>query len=242
MINKTSSITMINDASVAMIKSFEGCSLTAYKCPAGIWTIGYGTTAAAGVGVIPHEGMKITKTQADYYFEITIRNFATEVAKLLTRATTQNEFGAFVSLAYNIGVGAFKKSSALRYFNAGEHAKAADAILMWNKAGGKVLAGLTRRRMAERDLFLTDSTMIATRIESRATVPAPDMPRDTPVESSTMQAGTIQIVSAAGAGVSAVSALTGTAQIVAMAFCGVVVLAALWIMRERLRKWAAGDH
>ena len=233
---------MINKASIALIKSFEGCSLKAYKCPAGIWTIGYGTTAAAGVGVVPHEGMKITQAQADHYFNITIENFATEVMKMLTRAATQNEFGAFVSLAYNIGLGAFKKSSALRYFNAGDHAKAADAILMWNKASGKVLAGLTRRRIAERDLFLTESLVVATRTETRETVPAPDMPRDTPAESSTMQAGAIQVVSAAGAGISAVSALTGTAQIVAMAFCGVVVLAALWIMRERLRKWAEGDR
>jgi len=233
---------MINKTSSDLIKSFEGCSLKAYKCPAGIWTIGYGTTAAAGVGVIPHEGMKITQAQADHYLEITIEKFATQVAAMLTRATTENEFGAFVSLAYNIGVGAFKKSSVLRYFNAGDHTKAADAILMWNKAGGKVLAGLTRRRMAERDLFLTDSTMIATRIESRATVPAPDMPRDTPVESSTMQAGFIQVASAGAGGVTAVSALSGTAQIVAMVFCGIVVLAALWIMRERLRKWAEGDR
>ena len=233
---------MINKASTDLIKSFEGCSLKAYKCPAGIWTIGYGTTAAAGVGVIPHEGMTITQAQADHYLNITLENFATEVMKMLTRAATQNEFGAFVSLAYNIGLGAFKKSSALRYFNAGDHAKAADAILMWNKASGKVLAGLTRRRIAERDLFLTESLVVATRTETRETVPAPDMPRDTPAESSTMQAGAIQVVSAAGAGISAVSALTGTAQIVAMAFCGVVVLAALWIMRERLRKWAEGDR
>jgi len=233
---------MINKASIALIKSFEGCSLKAYKCPAGIWTIGYGTTAAAGVGVVPHEGMKITQAQADHYFNITIENFATEVVKMMTRAATQNEFGAFVSLAYNIGLGAFKKSSALRYFNAGDHAKAADAILMWNKASGKVLAGLTRRRIAERDLFLTESLAVATRTETRETVAAPDMPRDTPAESSTMQAGAIQIASAAGAGISAVSALSGTAQIVAMAFCGVVVLAALWIMRERLRKWAEGDR
>ena len=230
---------MINKASIALIKSFEGCSLKAYKCPAGIWTIGYGTTAAAGVGVVPHEGMKITQAQADHYFNITIENFATEVMKMLTRAATQNEFGAFVSLAYNIGLGAFRKSSALRYFNEADTQKAADAILMWNKAGGKVLAGLTRRRIAEHDLFLTGMPSLE---ESRATVPAPDMPRDTPAESSTMQAGAIQIASAAGAGISAVSALSGTAQIVAMAFCGVVVLAALWIMRERLRKWAEGDR
>lgn len=233
---------MINSASIKLIKSFEGCSLRAYKCPAGIWTIGYGTTAAAGVGVVPHEGMTITQAQADHYLNLTIEKFSAGVAALLTRATTQNEFGAFVSLAYNIGLGAFRKSSALRHFNAGDHAKAADAILMWNKAGGKVLAGLTRRRVAERDLFLTDSLVVLTPPETRATVAAPDAPRNTIAESSTMQAGAVQIVSAAGAGISAVSALTGTAQIVAITFCGVVVLAALWIMRERLRKWAGGDQ
>ena len=230
---------MINKASTDLIKSFEGCKLKAYKCPAGIWTIGWGTTADAGVGVIPHEGMVITQDQADHYFNITIEAFAAGVDALLKRIPTDNEFGALVSLAYNIGLGAFRKSSALRYFNEADTQKAADAILMWNKAGGKVLAGLTRRRIAEHDLFLTGMPSLE---ESRATVPAPDMPRDTPMESSTMQAGAIQIVSAAGAGISAVSALTGTAQIVAMAFCGVVVLAALWIMRERLRKWAGGDQ
>lgn len=233
---------MINSASIKLIKSFEGCSLRAYKCPAGIWTIGYGTTAAAGVGVIPHEGMVITQDQADHYFNITIEAFSKQVAALMKHNPTDNELGAFTSLAYNIGVTAFKKSSALRNYNEHNTQKAADAILMWNKAGGKVMAGLTRRRIAERDLFLTDSIVISPVEESRATVPAPDMPRDNPAESSTMQAGAIQVVSAAGAGISAVAALSGTAQIVAVAFCGVVVLAALWIMRERLRKWAEGDR
>ena len=233
---------MINKASTDLIKSFEGCSLKAYKCPAGIWTIGYGTTAAAGVGVIPHAGMVITQEQADHYFNITIETFSKQVAALMKHNPTDNELGAFTSLAYNIGVTAFKKSSALRNYNEHNTQKAADSILMWNKAGGKVMAGLTRRRIAERDLFLTDSVVISPVEESRATVPAPDMQRASPTESSTMQAGAIQIVSAAGAGISAVSALSGTAQIVAVAFCGVVVLAALLIMRERLRKWAEGDR
>ena len=67
----------------------------------------------------------------------------------------QHEYDAFLSLAYNIGPGAFAKSSALRKFNEGDKRGAADAILLWNKAGGRVLAGLTRRREAERALFLS---------------------------------------------------------------------------------------
>jgi lysozyme len=232
---------MINNAATALIKEFEGCKLSAYKCPAGVWTIGYGTTAGAGIGVTPHDGMKITQDQADHYLNITLTNFAREISPSITQPINENEFGAFVSLAYNIGAGAFKKSSALRYFNAGDKAKAADAILMWNKAGGKVLSGLVRRRTAERALFLT-SVGFAVKIDSSEEMATPDDLRTSAAQSTTMQAGALQMASAAGAGVSAVSALSGTAQIVALAFCGIVALAALWIMRERLRRWADGDR
>lgn len=232
---------MINEASLEIIKEFEGCRLKAYKCPAGVWTIGYGTTDGAVTGVTPHEGMVITQGQAERYLKLAVEKFAAAIKPAITQPINENEFGAFVSLAYNIGSGAFKKSSALRHFNAGDKAKAADAILMWNKAGGKVLAGLTRRRAAERALFLTPvGFAAASELTDASTVP--DAPRDTPMESTTMQAGALQMASAAGAGVSAVAALNGTAQIVALAFCGVVALAALWIMRERLRRWADGDR
>lgn len=232
---------MINNAALEIIKEFEGCKLSAYQCPAGVWTIGYGTTAAAGVGIEPKQGMVISQKDAEKYLRMAVGRFTQDIMPFITKPISPNELGAFVSLAYNIGVGAFKKSSALRYFNAGDKAKAADAILLWNKAGGKVLAGLTRRRVAERALFVTPAGFAAhpEMVDAKAT---PDTPRDTPMESTTMQAGALQMASAAGAGVSAVSALSGTAQIVALAFCGIVALAALWIMRERLRRWADGDR
>lgn len=232
---------MINQATVNLIKEFEGFRARAYKCPAGVWTIGYGTTAAAFVGLDPKEGMKITEAEAEKYLHTALHKFSSAIAESIRKPINDNEFGAFLSLAYNIGSGAFKKSSALRYFNAGDKAKAADAILLWNKAGGKTLSGLTRRRAAERALFLTPIGFATQdKLEDAATVP--DIPRETPMESTTMQAGAVQAVSAVGAGVSAVSALSGTAQIVALIFCGVVALAAVWIMRERLRKWADGDR
>jgi len=232
---------IVNQATVEIIKEFEGCKLKAYKCPAGVWTIGYGTTASAFVGITPHDGMTITQADAETYLKMAIEKFAEAIMPSITQPINDNEFGAFVSLAYNIGSGAFKKSSALRHFNAGDKAKAADAILMWNKAGGKVLSGLVRRRAAERALFLTPIGFAAQdKLEDATAVP--DIPRNTPMESTTMQAGAVQAVSAVGAGVSAVSALSGTAQIVALVFCGIVALAAVWIMRERLRKWAEGDR
>ena len=217
----------INRATVDLVKEFEGFSAKAYKCPAGIWTIGYGTTANAGVGITPKEGMTISKSDAEAYLQAGLEKFADQIEPSITAPVNENEFGAFVSLAYNIGPGAFRKSSALRHFNEGDKAKAASALLLWNKAGGKVLKGLTRRREAERKLFLTP---VGGEFEGRTSV----------AQSTTLQASAVQVASGAGASVAAVGALDGTAQIVALVFAGVVVLAALWIMRERLKKWAEG--
>jgi lysozyme len=217
----------INRATVDLVKEFEGFSAKAYKCPAGIWTIGYGTTANAGVGITPKEGMTISKSDAEAYLQAGLEKFADQIEPSITAPVNENEFGAFVSLAYNIGPGAFRKSSALRHFNEGDKAKAASGLLLWNKAGGKVLKGLTRRREAERKLFLTP---VGGEFEGRTSV----------AQSTTLQASAVQVASGAGASVAAVGALDGTAQIVALVFAGVVVLAALWIMRERLKKWAEG--
>lgn len=151
----------INKAATDLIKEFEGLELTAYVAPEGKWTIGYGTTADAGVGIVPRAGMKITEAQANEYLRLALEKFAAKIRPLIKAPINENEFGAFMSLAYNIGPTAFAGSSALRHFNAGDKAKAAASILLWNKAtvNGKkqVLAGLVRRRAAERDLFLTPS-------------------------------------------------------------------------------------
>ena len=145
----------INQAGLALIKEFEGFRANAYLDPVGIWTIGYGTTSAAGVGITVKPGMRITEAKAASYLSAAINKFAAQIDPLITQPITENERAAFLSLAYNIGPGAFAKSSALRKFNEGDKRGAADAILLWNKAGGRVLAGLTRRREAERALFLS---------------------------------------------------------------------------------------
>lgn len=149
----------ISQRALNLIKEFEGFRADAYRDIAGIWTIGHGTTAAANVGVTPHAGMVITKDEAEWYLQKAVNRFAAQVEGMLKAPANDNEFGAFVSLAYNIGPGAFSKSSALRHFNAGKKELAANAILAWNKAtvGGRkqVVRGLARRREAEKALFLS---------------------------------------------------------------------------------------
>lgn len=146
-----------NAAGIDLIKQFEGCRLKAYPDPAtggDPWTIGYGLTSAAGiVKVTP--GLRITQAQADEYLVKSLVKYETAVSTALTKKPLPNQFAAMVSLCFNIGPGNFKKSSVLRKFNAGDTAGAASSFLLWNKAAGKVMAGLTRRREAEKKLFLT---------------------------------------------------------------------------------------
>jgi len=151
-------MTTINHSSLRLIKEFEGFRAKAYLdklAKPALWTIGYGTTARAGVGIEPDAGMTITEAEAEMYLQRAVDKFAAQIAPKITRPINGNEFGAFVSLAYNIGPSAFGGSTALRRFNLGDKHGAADAMLMWDKAGGKVLKGLQRRRAAERELFLT---------------------------------------------------------------------------------------
>lgn len=132
---------------ISLIKKFEGCRLKSYKCPAGIWTIGYGHTGPEVV-----EGLEINQADADAYLAIDVEAFSSSVAKIALRAT-QQQFDALVSFAFNVGANALKKSTLLRLHNAGSHESAAAEFMRWNKAGGVVLAGLTRRRKAEAVLY-----------------------------------------------------------------------------------------
>jgi lysozyme len=148
----------INKATVDLVKRWEGFRANAYLCPAGVWTVGYGTTSQAGIGVKVGPGVTVTREQAEAYLRQSLEKFAAKISPAITAPINENEFGAFLSLAYNIGVGAFLGSSALRHFNAGDKVKAAAAIKLWNKAtvNGKrqVLKGLVDRREDEVRLFM----------------------------------------------------------------------------------------
>ena len=129
---------------------FEACKLTAYYCPANVLTIGWGST-----GSHVYEGMTITQQEADELFVKDQKRFVDAVNNLVKVPLTQNQFDSLVSFVYNIGGGDFKSSTLLRKLNYGDYAGAADELLRWNRGGGKVLAGLTRRRKSERHYFLT---------------------------------------------------------------------------------------
>lgn len=223
----------INKAGIDLIKEFEGLRLEAYKCPAGVWTIGYGTTGRAGVGIKPAAGMVITEAEAEWYLEQAVAKFAAGVEAVITAPVDENEFAAMTSLAYNIGLSGFRKSSALRHFNAGDKAKAAAAIKLWNKSGGKVLTGLVRRRDAEVELFWTPVPV----------EPAePPQGRTSAAQSRTVQSSVVQGATAVGGSVAALNSLDGTAQIIALVGCFVIGALAMFILRERLRKWAGGHR
>lgn len=141
---------------IDLIKKFEGLRLTAYPDPGTggePWTIGYGTTSSAGVGKIT-KGMKITQVQAESMLVRSLTDYELGVTHALRSPVTQHQFDALVSLAYNIGVANMSRSSVVKYLNAGQVEKAAGAFMLWNKAAGRVMPGLTRRRAAERELFL----------------------------------------------------------------------------------------
>lgn len=137
-----------------LIKEFEGFRATAYICPAGVVTIGYGTTQILGTPV--QLGTQITTHEAERFLEEDLKKFETAVNKNVSVELTQNQFDAVVSFVYNVGIGNFIKSTLLKKLNAAKFAEAANEFLKWNKANKKVLAGLTRRRAAERELFLKD--------------------------------------------------------------------------------------
>lgn len=150
----------ISDAAIELIKGFEGLQLRAYKCSSGMWTIGYGHTAAAGPPSVT-EGMKISEEEADSIFASDIEKVASELAKRITVDLNPNQFGALVSLAYNCGVGRIAASTAVRQANDGNFDEVPNRIKLWNKARHPTtntmveLPGLTRRREAEARLWAT---------------------------------------------------------------------------------------
>lgn len=144
----------VNKATLDLIKAFEGKKLTAYLDPIKIWTIGYGHTTAAGPpAVVP--GMTITSDEAAAILAVDVGKFSAGVAKYVKVPVNDNQFGAMVSFAYNVGVGAFSRSTLLKKVNAGDFVGASAEFMKWTKAGGVVLKGLIRRREAERALFLS---------------------------------------------------------------------------------------
>ena len=137
----------ISKEGLALIKKFEGCKLESYKCAAGVWTIGYGSTKGI------KEGMSISQEEADNLLLEDVAVFEDNVLDAVTMPLSQHQFDALVSWTFNIGGANLKASTMLKKLNAGEYEEVPAQMKRWNKAGGKVLQGLIRRREAEALLF-----------------------------------------------------------------------------------------
>jgi len=139
-----------------LIAEFEGLSLKPYKCQANISTIGYGSTFYENGTKVKLTDAPITKQRAEQLLKNTADKFAEKVAVLITKPVTQNQFNALVSFAYNVGVTALANSTLLKLVNNNPNdANIAKEFLKWNKAGGKVVNGLTNRRIKESALYFT---------------------------------------------------------------------------------------
>jgi lysozyme len=137
----------ISAKGLKLLKRFEGLRLRAYIDAVGVLTIGYGST---GAHVNP--GMEITEAQAEKLLLDDLARFEKAVSDAAPNAS-QDQFDAMVSLAFNIGIAGFQKSSVLRLHKAGRHSGAADSFALWVKGGGKTLPGLVRRRSDEAHLY-----------------------------------------------------------------------------------------
>jgi len=247
--------TTIVDAGLQLLIEFEGFRADAYQCPAGVWTIGYGFTK----GVRP--GDTITRAAADERLRQEVAEFAEGVARLLKREANDHEFAAMVVLAFNIGLAGFARSTVLRAHNAGNPEAAARAFALWNKAGGKVLRGLTRRRAAEAALYLKPvRPQIPLAVVERDTLRVPEiepeldladaMPQRIDPERSLHQSNILRGGAVAG-GVSGLTLAAEGARAVGeirwslgdwlpYVALGIVVVAAGWIIFERWKQRRGG--
>lgn len=144
---------------IDLIKKFEGCVLKAYKCPAGVYTIGYGHTN----NVRPDD--VITQQDAEDLLKLDLAKFEAAVNSAVKVSLTQEQFDALVSFTYNLGAGNLQSSTLLKKLNAGDYAGAAEQFGKWVYAGKTILEGLVRRRAAEKDLFLSQTPKITKRFE-----------------------------------------------------------------------------
>jgi lysozyme len=144
----------ISKLGLNLVRHFEGMYLRGYKCPANVWTIGYGHTGLVD-GKPIHGNMIITEEKAIELLQQDMAVFEKAVKDSVKVPLTQNQFDALVSFAFNVGAGALRNSTLLKLLNQGKYEEVPAQFLRWNKGGGKVLAGLTRRRKAEGHLFVT---------------------------------------------------------------------------------------
>ncbi len=145
----------ISEKGLNLIKEFEGLRLKPYKDAVGIPTIGYGNTYYEDGRKVSLSDPAITEARATDLLKMVVKRYEDAINRYVQVPITQNQFDALVSFAYNVGNENVRKSTLMKLLNRKQYTEAADQLLRWNKAGGKTLKGLTRRRQAERTLFLS---------------------------------------------------------------------------------------
>lgn len=143
----------ISQKGIDLIKKYEGLKHQSYQDPVGIWTVGYGHTKTAAPGMI------ITESDAERLLRMDIDDHVAYIDGYVKVPLNQNQYDALASFIFNVGGGAFIRSTLFKKLNQGDYVGAANEFPRWNKAGGKVLRGLTRRRNEERELFLSKVEM-----------------------------------------------------------------------------------
>lgn len=204
----------INAATLALIKQWEGLRLDAYQDVAGVWTIGYGHTGPE-VGA----GQRIDEAAAETILRRDLQRFEDAVDRLVTAALNDNQFGALVSFAFNVGERALETSTLLRKLNAGDYDAVPVELVKWNRAGGKVVTGLINRRAAEVGLWAKGSF-----VSSNTAPVAP------PVDPARGQINVTTVATAAATAAPALSALGAIPQwvgVAVVAAVGLVVLAVI---------------
>ena len=162
-----------SDRGITLIKEFEGFKSSAYLDPVGIWTIGYGFID----GVKP--GDKMTRAEADSRLREELGGYEASVLLATGGNVSQQEFDALVCFAWNVGSVGMMNSSVIKFHNQGDKTTAASAFKLWNKAGGKVLNGLVRRRKAESEYYLTGTTTEVKSWDSKHSLERP-LPQSSP--------------------------------------------------------------
>ena len=211
-----------------LIRHHEGFRADAYRCPAGVWTIGYGHTSAAGPPAV-RPGMTISEAEALAVLAADVKQFEAGVRASLRRPLGEQQFSALVSFAYNVGIGNFRTSSVLKAVNAGDDAAVPRRLQLWVKGGGRVLPGLVKRRAAEAALFVSAADA------GTSPDPSPDPVQGKPVRrSSTVLAA---VLAALASVLSAVAQGRGTGSNASVVLLAIVtVAAAVWIIAERRKK------
>lgn len=147
-------IVKVSSQGLNLIQQFEGLSLKPYLCPASIWTIGYGNTFYANGIKVKQTDKPISQAEATDLLLDTLKHYERSVDSFCRDDINQNQFDALVSFCYNVGAGSLKSSTLLKKVNLNpSDFKIKDEFLKWNKGGGKVLSGLTKRRQAEANLY-----------------------------------------------------------------------------------------